>query len=113
MKKSSIILILIVVVFFVSAIVETRIPRLFYESYFVSGLVVAFLTFWWVREHASESNVVAPSWLKLLAALLAPIGVPLYFFRGFGAKLGFIKTLKAVGVFVVVMIIYEIPYMVA
>ena len=51
---------------------------------------MAVLLFAWCRAHASAHNISAPFAAPLAVALVAPIGLPYYAFRGFGFRKGLV-----------------------
>jgi TPR repeat protein len=109
MEKKNIYLVLILVVFFISTIIDVKIETgdfKYYQSGFGIALAIfiGFLVFAWCIEHAKYYEIELPKGSALLAGLLAPIGVPVYLFRGFGLKEGFFKTAKSVGFLVIISI---------
>lgn len=105
------ILVLLLVSFVVAGIVENLSingHRPAYELAVVHAIAIAILLFAWCKAHARFNNIAEPGLSAILTGLIAPIGVPLYFYRGFGFKQGSIKTLKAIGFFLAAMLVYEI-----
>ncbi len=56
----------------------------------------AILLFNWCKAHSQTSGIKEPTGSAMLCGLFAPIGVPLYFFRGFGFKKGLTGIVKAI-----------------
>src|SRR5262245_37545719 len=65
----------------------------FNEIAFVQMIVWAVLIFSWVKAHARMNQITPPAGAPLFAALIPPIGVPYYAFRGYG----FVRGAKLVG----------------
>lgn len=66
----------------------------------------AILLFKWCKAHAHASGITEPSGSAALCGLLAPVGVPLYFFRGFGFKKGMAGSAKAIGFYILFSLAY-------
>ncbi len=75
---------------------------------FVHVIVMAILIYVWVKLHAKARGVPEKAHAGF-AALFPPVGVPLYLFRAFGRKGGLIGTLKALGFFLILWLLYIIP----
>jgi hypothetical protein len=58
------------------------------EIGFVQMIVWAVLLFCWVKAHARANQIVPPTGAALFVALLPPLGVPYYAFRGYGLRKG-------------------------
>ena len=109
MEKKNIYLVLVLVVIFISTIIDIKIETgsfKYYQSGFdiAPAIFIGFLVFAWCIEHAKYYEIELPKGSALLAGLLAPIGVPVYFFRGFGFKEGLLKTIKSIGFLVIISI---------
>ena len=105
MAKKNIYLILILVVIFISTIIEQKIYNHPDDlSKLVSAVIISFLLFSWCIEHAKFYKIELPRGSALWAGLIAFIGVPVYFFRGFGFKDGLLKTFKAIGFLIILLI---------
>ncbi len=76
---------------------------------FIHVIVMAILIYVWVKLHAKARGVPEKAYAGF-AALYPPIGVPLYLFRAFGRKGGLIGTLKAFGFFLILSVLYTIPF---
>jgi hypothetical protein len=63
----------------------------------IYAIALATLIFGWCKAHAAARGIALPSGAAPLAAFLAPIGVPLYFFRSMPAGAALVSTLKASG----------------
>lgn len=73
---------------------------------FVASLSYAFCAFAWVKADAEARAIEAPRGAALLAALMIPVGVPVYLFRALGARRGAWATLKAFGFMAVLLAAY-------
>ena len=109
MEKKNIYLMLVLVVIFISTIIDVKIEAAVFKYYYsgfsiAPAIVIGFLVFAWCIEHAKYYDIELPKGSALFAGLLAPIGVPVYFFRGFGFKQGFIKTIKSIGFLAIIAI---------
>jgi len=60
----------------------------FNEIGFFQIIAWALLLFGWVKSHARAKQIVPPTGAPLFAALLPPLGVPYYAFKGFGLREG-------------------------
>jgi hypothetical protein len=99
--------------FAVAGLIDSQLPitdAFFSGSAVVHMIVIGFLTFGWVKAHSRETGVALPSGSALFAGAIPLVGVPVYFFRTRGAKLGGISTLKAVGFFLVCGLAYEATF---
>ncbi|MGQ9427706.1 hypothetical protein ACXYTJ_14560 [Gilvimarinus sp. F26214L] len=111
MKKSGIIAGTLVGTFLVSAIVEARWPLLAEAALVTHVFVIAFMLYWWVGQHALEQGLTSPpAGAKLSAALIAPIGLAYYFYRGYGFQSGTIKLMLAIVLFVLSSVLYMVPF---
>ena len=111
LNKPNKILALLLVTFLVAGAIENfslSDNRTLYELAVAHAFIVAILLFAWCKSHIQFNEINAPSSSALLVGLMAPIGVPLYFFRGFGFKDGSIKTVKAIVFLLVSMALYEV-----
>jgi len=105
------ILIILLSTFFVAGILEFMLYGPNQSSSivaFVHAFLIAVLCFTWCKSHVTHNNIVAPTGSAALVGFVAPIGVPIYFFRAFGVKEGCIKTLKAVGFAIVLLLTYAL-----
>lgn len=111
MKTSRIILGALVLSFFLSGTVEALWPFLSDATFFIHGFTIAFLVFWWVGEHASEQGLAAPpNGSKFLSAFIPPVGLPYYFYRGYGVKLGTVKLGLSILTFAFASALYLTPF---
>jgi hypothetical protein len=78
---------------------------------FFHAIIIAILIFVWCRLHAKVHDVQEKAF-ACFTALLPPVGVPLYLFRAFGIKGGLIGTLKSLGFFLIVALLYALGSMV-
>lgn len=63
----------------------------------VGSLILGLCAFAWVKADAQARDITPPVGSALFAALLIPIGVPVYLFRALGARQGAWSSLKAYG----------------
>ncbi|HEX9811066.1 MAG TPA: hypothetical protein VGA88_03125 [Burkholderiales bacterium] len=101
--------------FLVAGAVGGYLPRnsnVFEPLYLSHIAIISLLTFAWSRSHAIESGVASNRRYSAFAALFPPLGVPVYFFRFFGLKQGVLKVLKAAVFFVILGIVYLLPYVI-
>lgn len=77
--------------------------------------ITAVLVFCWVKAHARANSITPPAGASLLAAILPPVGVPYYAFRGFGFRKGAILTglalVTLLGLFAVYLALYQLSAM--
>jgi hypothetical protein len=88
----------------IAGIVDSVLPtdnEIFTTSWIVHTLVLSVLLFAWCKTHASVRGMSPPPGAPLLVALIAPIGLPYYFFRAFQWRI----ALAALGKSVLVMIL--------
>jgi hypothetical protein len=72
----------------------------------ISSLIFALCAFAWVKADAEARGIEPPFGSALMAALMIPIGVPVYLFRALGARRGAWSSLKAFGFIVFAGAIY-------
>lgn len=114
MSKSRLIVVVLVLSFLLSGILEAVWLPSSDATGLAHGFVIAFLVFWWVGEHATEQGLGAPpAGARLLSALIAPFGLPYYFFRGYGIKSGILKLGVALFVFALAIVLYLAPFYIA
>ena len=70
-------------------------PKQLEDLQLVSTVLIAVLLFSWVKAHAQEHQIKEPPGAAMLAGVVAPIGIPYYFFRGFGFRRGLAGILRA------------------
>lgn len=80
----------------------------FYERDIVESLLVAVLAYMWCKAHAASRRIVAPAGSALLAALLPPLGVPLYFFRSMPWRAALAATTKSLGYTALLVVLFWI-----
>jgi ABC-type transport system involved in cytochrome c biogenesis permease component len=77
----------------------------------IESLILGLCAFAWVRADAQARSIEPPPGSALLAALMIPIGVPVYLFRALGARRGAWSSLKALGfIFSVAVIYFGVSY---
>ena len=74
------------------------------------SFLIMFLIFAWCGHHAVENDIGSVGVFKIFAAILPPVGVPVYFFKYFGLKRGGVLTMKALGVLLVLAVSSAVPY---
>lgn len=79
----------------------------------IYAFLLAVLIYKWCRAYAEERGVEPPFGASVFAAFLAPIGIPLYFFRLLPALKASWASLKAVSFFIVTLCIYSLAFYVA
>ena len=77
---------------------------------FLHGFFIGISLFIWCDMHAEENKISVPTYSRVLCFLLAPVGVPYYFLRGFGLKQGGLKTLIAVALSIVMLGFYFLTF---
>jgi hypothetical protein len=104
----------------VTGLIEPHTPNAgepFNEIAFVQMIVWAVLMFGWVKAHAKLNQISPPTGAPLLAALLPPVGVPYYAFRGYGllrgAKLVGLSLLTMILLFAVYLALFEVSASIA
>ena len=86
MGRDKLILIAIVASWPIAGLIEPFTPsygRAYNEVTLVHSVVLAFLLFAWCKEHATARGIKPPTGAAVLCALIAPIGLPYYFFRSY------------------------------
>ena len=94
----------------ITGLIEPHTPNAgepFNEIAVVQMVVWAVLMFGWVKAHAKQNQISPPAGAPLLAALLPPLGVPYYAFRGYG----FLRGAKLVGLSLLMMIVMFAVYL--
>src|SRR5271168_5484383 len=71
---------------------------------FLLSIICAPLLFVWCKAHAAARGIEAPSPAPLLVGLLAPVGVPYYFYRSMPWRAASVATFKALCYFVFLVI---------
>ena len=106
LNQAQIILICITVSMVFSAIADVVWPQASREIGFGHSLLMTVLIFLWVKAHVRIENIREPRGSAFIAALFAPIGIPVYFVRGFGWQRGMFASLKALAFLVVLFLLY-------
>jgi hypothetical protein len=98
-----------------TGLVEPHTPHAgepFNEIAFVQMIVWAILIFGWVKANAKLNQISPPTGSPLFAALLPPVGVPYYAFRGFGfwggLKLSGLALIAMILMFGIYLALYEV-----
>jgi hypothetical protein len=71
-------------------------PDLARGANLVHAILVAVFASSWCKAHARSHQIAEPGGSAVICFLFAPLGVPLYLFRAFGAKRAIFGTAKAV-----------------
>jgi hypothetical protein len=71
---------------------------------FIHWIIMAILIYVWVKLHAKAHGVLEKAY-ACFAAIFPPVGVSLYLFRAFGRKGGLTGTLKALGFFLILLVL--------
>jgi len=77
----------------------------------VYALIFAGLVFSWCKAHAAARGSDPPAGAAIMAAFLAPIGVPLYFLRSMPVGQALWSSVKALLFFAVLLAIYGVTSM--
>ena len=107
MAKKNIYLLLILLVSSISVVADSLLGTTHLEwspSSAIAGLFILFFVYAWCIEHAKHYKIKIPGRSAFWAAAIPPIGVPIYFFRGFGFKKGFFKTIKFIGFLILILV---------
>jgi hypothetical protein len=72
----------------------------------IGSLILGLCAFAWVKADARARGIEPPPGSPFLAALIIPIGVPVYLFRALGARRGAWSSLKALGFIFSALVIY-------
>jgi len=111
------ILYLVIAIVIGMALVETLLPWATTHvgaMNMIGSLIFGFCAFAWVKADAHARSIKPPPGSALLAALIIPIGVPVYLFRALGARHGAWSSLKALGfIFSAAVIYFGVSYAVA
>ena len=116
MNRANILLAVIAVSFFLGGLVEPFVPhpeQPLNEATVVQNILTAVLSFAWCKAHAASRGIAPPSGSAVLAALLPPVGVPVYFFRSMPWRVASFATLKAVGFFTLLLVLFQTGFYVA
>ncbi len=104
-----------VAVWGVTGLIEPHTPNAgqpFNEIGFFQMIVWAILLFGWVKAHAQTKQIEPPTGAPLFAALLPPLGVPYYAYRGFGLRQGSrivgLALLALIAMFGIYTLMYEL-----
>ena len=79
----------------------------------VHSFVIAVLCYSWCQADASVRGITLPSGSALIAGLLPPVGVPLYFFRSRPWRTALMASLKALAAVVVMLSVFSGGYLLA
>jgi|SRR6185503_1537359 len=91
---------IVIAIVVVMALIDTLLPWAVThvgEASMIESVILGFCAFSWVKADARAREIKTPGGSALLAALIIPIGVPVYLFRALGARRGAWSSLKAFG----------------
>lgn len=74
------------------------------------ALIISVITFAWCGMHAQEHGHESAGGYRFFVAFFPPLGVPAYFLKFFGFKKGLLKTVLAVGFFLLAATAYLLIY---
>lgn len=74
------------------------------------NFAMATLIYQWCSTHAAARGIEPPYGSLVLAAFLAPVGIPLYFFRTLPAFAASIAILKSVAFFIALICVYVLVF---
>lgn len=112
MKTSVKILIFTLISFPVVGFPDGYFPNFAEASWVFHALFLGVGLYVWCAYHADEHGMVPPRGAKTLCFLIGFIGVPYYLFGAFGFKVGGIKLLRGLAVFVFAYALYVAAFMV-
>ena len=111
MNKTNIHLLLIASSFLLTGFIETYVSVESQNAIAITHMIFLSIVFFsWCKSHAELYAVKEPRGAALLCGLIALIGVPAYFYRAFGAKVGTIKTLRSLVFFLFSVSLYSVAY---
>ena len=90
----------VIVIVFRMALIDTLLPWAAThvgEASMIESVILGLCAFAWVKADARARELKPPVGSALLAALIIPIGVPVYLFRALGVRRGALSSLKAFG----------------
>jgi drug/metabolite transporter (DMT)-like permease len=108
MTRSGGLQLLMCVVWAVAGVLNARSGQRYSPTTLVAGVVFAGLIFSWCHVYAEEHGAKASIGWSILAALVAPIGIPLYFFRLQSPLRAMFATFLAVVFFIVLLSVYAL-----
>ena len=109
MPRSKILIVFFVASFVISGMAEAVLATDAADTAsFIHVFVIAVTCFAWCRADVMERNIPAPVGSAILCGVLPALGVPLHFFRTRNFRSALIATLKAIGVFVVSILLYAL-----
>ncbi len=74
-------------------------------SEFVAGFATAILAALWCKLDAKDRRVTLPPWNVVLIVLLVFVGLPTYFFRTMSFRAAALRSLKAGGFFLLILVL--------
>ena len=107
MSRSQLLIICFVASFAISGIIESIVRGKAADSVgLIHVFVIAVICFAWCKADVAERNIPAPFGSAILCGVLPVVGVPAHFFRTRQFRSALIATVKAIGVFVVSVLVY-------
>lgn len=106
LAKSKKIIIWLLVSFLAFGFIEGFFPSKEKSIFLWHGCVVAFLVLWWIGVHSKENEVVPAKGSKIITLLMAPIGLPYYFYKSYGFRKGSMLVLYTLFTYVLAVGLY-------
>ncbi|HET6552972.1 MAG TPA: hypothetical protein VFG49_05470 [Dyella sp.] len=100
MKTDQKLVIAMATIWLIAGVVEPHLPHAgqpLNEVGIAQSFVLVILLFAWCKAHAVSHQITAPKAAALLVGIIPPVGIPYYFFRGFGWREGVRGSLCAAG----------------
>jgi hypothetical protein len=116
MSRASVLLLILVGSFFVAGVAEPFVAKPgepLSVAAFVHSLVIAVICYAWCQADAMARGISLPSGSALIAGLLPPVGIPLYFFRSRPWRAALIASLKALAALVAMLLVFSGGYLLA
>ena len=110
MRSSRKIIIGLLLTFIASGSLDAFFPKDSAELGLLHGFIILGLIFWWLDLHAMENGVAIPKGSKILTLFFPPLGLPYYFYKGYGFKRGAYLILIALLLSVVAVCMYVLGF---
>ena len=113
MNRTTVIVSVLIGSFFIAGLIEpfTERPG---EPYSAAGVVhmllIAVLCYGWCKADAAERGIALPPGSAVLAGIVPPLGLPLYFFRSKPKRAALIASVRAVFGLVVMLALFVSGY---
>ncbi len=112
-NSTKLLLVTILITFLLSGIIDGIYDDegdLFGVSLAPQSIILAFLGYAWCKAHQRARGIKLSNGYAMLVALVAFIGVPVYFYRSMPVKQASWATLKSIGYFITTGVIYGLSY---